>query len=264
MYTDAHIHLKDLADKAGGKAAIHENTLVCASAWNRDEFRVHETIAAEYPGRVFLSFGIHPQNPDRSLIPFLEQLAGENRISAIGECGLDFFTPEYRKNREEQEYVWAAQRTIALDAGLPLVLHGRKAMAEFFAASSELARLPAVVFHGWGGSVVEAHSFLDRGIHAYFSVGKALLRGHRNLRETVRAIEPDRLLSETDAPWMPLRGEPFSRPEDIVQVVGEMAAVRGMAEYDLKKQLRDNFLRIFTKPGETQQVLQQQSDTPFP
>jgi len=103
-----------------------------------------------------------------------------------------------------------------------------------------------VVFHGWGGSVVEARSFLDRGVRSYFSVGKALLRGHRNLRETVRMIGAEHLLSETDAPWMPLRGEPFSRPEDIVSVVREMAVLRGVDENELTETLGENFLRVFT------------------
>ena len=49
---------------------------------------------------------------------------------------------------------------------LALILHGRKAMAEFFTVAGELARLPAVVFHGWGGSVVEARSFIDRGVRS--------------------------------------------------------------------------------------------------
>lgn len=246
MYTDAHIHLKDIADRMDGTVVLPGNTLVCASAWNRDEFLMQESLCAEYPGWVFLSFGIHPQNPDRSMIPFLEQLVAEKRIAAVGECGLDFFSDEYRSNRADQEYVWDAQRSIALNSGLPLILHGRKAMAEFFAVSGSLARCSAVVFHGWGGSPVEARSMLDRGVSAYFSVGKALLRGHRNLANTVRMIGTDHLLSETDAPWMPLRGEAYSVPEDIVSVVRAMAETRGLGEDELKEQLLQNFLQIFT------------------
>ncbi len=249
MFTDAHVHLKDLEDKSGGSFVMPENILVCTSAWNEVEFRAHEAFAENYPGRVLLSYGIHPQNPDRNFIPFLEKLVSEKRLAAVGECGLDFFTPEYRKNREDQEYVWAAQRSIAIAARLPIVLHGRKSMEEFFAASDDLAKVPAVVFHGWGGSVVEARAFLDRGVNAYFSAGKALLRGHRNLRETVRMIDTDRLLSETDAPWMPLKGELFSRLQDIVQVVREMARIRSLDEEALLQTLYDNFLCVFTGPG---------------
>lgn len=251
MYTDAHIHLKDLSDKADGTVVLNGDTLVCASAWNSEEMLIHEALAKEYPGRVFLSFGIHPQKPLRSLIPLLETLISEKRISAVGECGLDFYTQEYRSSRAEQLYVWDAQRAIAIASGLPLVVHGRKAMADFFAVSAELARLPAVVFHGWGGSAVEARSLLERGIPAYFSAGKALLRGHRNLRETVRTTGVEHLLSETDAPWMSLKDEAYSRPEDIVRVVHEMAKVRGMSEEYMKERLNENFLRVFTGSGKT-------------
>lgn len=252
MYTDAHIHLRDFADQSGVTITVEENTLVCASAWNEDEFLSHEILAARYPGHVFLSFGIHPQNPERSMIPFLSKLIEEKRICAIGECGLDFYTPEYRSRRPEQEYVWDVQRTMAIDYGLPLVIHGRKAMGDFFAVSSELARLPAVVFHGWGGSAVEARSFIDRGVPAFFSAGKALLRGHRNLRETVRLIGTEHLLSETDAPWMTLRREKYSRPEDIAMVAGEMAKIRGMTEEEMNGILCNNFLRAFRPSVETQ------------
>ena len=248
MYSDAHIHLKDLSDKTGNTVDIPENCMVCASAWNAADFLAHEEVAVNNPGRVFQSFGVHPQNPDRNMISFLETLVEQKRIVAVGECGLDYYTADYRSRRDDQMFIWDAQRSIARNAGLPLVLHGRKAMAAFFSVSRELARLPAVIFHGWGGSPVEARSFLDRGVNAFFSVGKALLRGHRNLRETVRLIGPEHLLSETDAPWMTLKGEAYSRLEDIIPVVRAMAETCGMPEENLEAWLRDNFLRVFSGP----------------
>ena len=247
MYTDAHIHLQDLAEKEGHELNLPDSLLVCASAWNESEFNLHEAFSLQHPDQVFLSFGIHPQNPAPDSIPFLEKLIAESRIAAVGECGFDFFTSDYRNTRKEQDYVWNAQLSIAIEAGLPFIIHERKARAELFEAARNLSRIPAVVFHGWSGSVIEARSFLDRGVNAFFSAGKGLLRGHKNLRETVHLIDPDRILAETDAPWMQLRDEEYTRSEDIIAVYREIAALRGMPEDELQDVIRLNFLRVFTR-----------------
>lgn len=251
MYTDAHIHLFDLGERNTGPS-YDGSTRICASALNKEQFLYHEEIAGKYPGQVFLSFGIHPQDPDRDGIAFLEQLVLEKRVDAIGECGLDLYTDEYRSRREDQEFVWNAQLELAQEYGLPVVLHVRKAMPAVFAETAKLRRLSSVVFHGWGGSAVEARSLLDRGIPAFFSAGKGLLRGHKGLRETVRTIDPSRILAETDAPWMTLKGESVSLFTDIGSVYREIALLRDMTEEALCPLLLDNFTRVFVSPGESQ------------
>ncbi len=96
MYTDSHAHPYDLFRKTGLMPELADDQCVCASAHDRDEFLWHEAFARLNPGRVRLSFGIHPQKPEAVEIPFLEELARTGRIDAVGECGFDFFSDAYR------------------------------------------------------------------------------------------------------------------------------------------------------------------------
>lgn len=250
MYTDAHIHLHDLQEKTGIEPVLVESSLVCTSAWNKKEFYFNEDLRQKKPNQILLSFGIHPQNPDISEIPFLESLIKNKRISAIGECGFDFFTEAYRQERKAQELVWNLQLDMAVEYTLPLIIHARKAMPELFADSVRLAKTPAVIFHGWSGSAVEARSFLSRGVNAYFSAGKGLLRGQKSLIETIRFLPETRILAETDAPWMTSKGERYSVPVDIIQVYEKIAEIRGISRDHLKKIVFCNFKNAFAIPAE--------------
>lgn len=245
MTSDAHVHLYDWMTLSGHNPDIPGDFFLCASACEPAEFRWQEEYASKHPGRVFLSFGVHPQDPDESGIAFLEELASARRISAVGESGFDLYGPAFRARLGEQRTVWYAQVSIALDARLPLVIHCRKALHLVFADSKRLSRLPAVVFHGWPGSLREARSFLDRGLNAFFCAGKGLLRGDRSLIETVRGLPGTRLLTETDAPYMRLGNEQFSSPLDIEAVTAEAARLRGVGTREFAKTVGANFSSVF-------------------
>ncbi len=254
LFVDAHIHPYDLAERmlpgaplsAGQSPAgiLHPDTLVCASAWRFDEFEWNEKLKKDLPGSVALSFGVHPQLPDSALIPVLETLADQGRIDAIGECGFDLF-PEYREQRAQQDRVWKDQLDIAARYRLPLIIHVRKAMDRIFADTQLLAALPAVVFHGWPGSVREAHSILDRGVNAWFSCGKGLLRGQRSLIAVAREVPVERLLTETDAPWMAGKGEEYSHSADISRVFDALCTLRGCDPETTARILEKSFRLVF-------------------
>lgn len=246
MYSDAHIHLFDLAALGGTEPALLPGSLVCASSWRREEFLWHERFAREHPGSVVLSFGVHPQEPDDAELGFLSDLVSEKRISAVGECGFDRFTPEYRADGERQRAAWDEQIGIASRGDLPIVVHCRKAMDLVFAESRRLSALRAVIFHGWSGSPAEAALLVKRGVNAYFSAGKGLLRGDRSLAATVVSAPADRILSETDAPWMTLRGESRSVASDIASVAARIAELRGTSADDTIGLLRANFRNAYS------------------
>ncbi len=246
MYADAHIHLFDLATLAGEEPVIAPGSLVCASSWRREEFEWHERYSLARPGSVFLSFGVHPQEPDEDELGYLTELVDGGRLSAVGECGFDRFTAEYRSQERRQRAVWDVQVDLARRAGLPLVVHCRKAMDLVFADAKRLSALSAVVFHGWPGSPTEAASLLARGVNAYFSAGKGLLRGDRSLAATVVSAPAERLLAETDAPWMTLRGEARSEPADIAAVTERIAALRCGELNGTIELLRGNFRKAFS------------------
>lgn len=247
MYTDAHIHLKDYADISGIEPQMGQ-TKVCASSHNKDEFLYQEQFSFKYTDQVLVTFGIHPQSirtAHNSELAFLEELILAKRIAAIGEIGFDLYSSEFSVHEKAQKELWNIQLELAIAAELPVVIHCRKALHHFFADSKRLSLLPAVIFHGWPGSAVEAQSFLSRGLHAYFCAGKALLRGDRSLRETISAIPLSRILTETDAPYMTLKGESYSSPSDIAAVSSAAASLKNLSLEDFCHSVKENFNRAF-------------------
>jgi len=245
MYADAHAHLFDLSARLGADPDIPEGDRVCASAHSRDEFLWQEGYARARAGRVILSFGIHPQEPSLGESAFLHELARSGRIQAIGECGFDLYDPAFKATERAQREAFGIQLELARETGLPLVTHCRRALHLFFAEAAALKRLSAVIFHGWPGSAAEARAFLARGVNAYFSVGKALLRGSPRLADTARSIDAERLLSETDAPYMAGRGEGYTGLGAIGDVVAAIARTRGTDASEMARILSDNFSSAF-------------------
>ena len=219
---DAHFHLVQVKECCP-EAALYRG---CSCAHAPEEFARQRTLAATAGQRILCSFGLHPQAPRLEFAPFLEQCLAAGALDAVGECGFDCFTPELRALRAEQDAAFVFCAEAALRAGLPLVVHDRKALDALFAHRALLARLPSVVFHSFAFGPREACSLLAAGINGYFSFGKALLNGNKKSAACVAELPADRLLFETDAPYQTLRGEACTHPSDIERVYRAAAALR--------------------------------------
>jgi TatD DNase family protein len=185
-------------------------------------------------------FAVHPQLPAvkpeavNTSLETLYAMAAENRLGAIGETGFDLFNPpgrggdrtDYRVTEKAQDELFAAHLDLAITKGLPLVLHIRKAMHKVFAYSNRLKNVSAVVFHSYSGTFEDGKNLLRRGINAYFSFGTPLLLNHKTAQSACARLPPDRLLSETDAPYQPLRGEAFSHWGNMPAIVEKIAELR--------------------------------------
>ena len=246
MPCDAHVHLKNLLelDPEAEKARRRLGIAATASAWNREEFAFHRKLAAgalrEGAPPVFLCFAVHPQAPRslaeaavsgpnaviRASVAALAEYAAAGELAAVGETGFDLFDAGYRTTETEQEELFAVHLDIALQYGLPLVLHVRRAMHKVFPHAGALKKLPAVVFHSWPGSPDEGFSFLRRGINAFFSFGTTIMLNHKNAIRSCAAFPAERLLFETDAPFQPLRGKRHSSFDDLPAVILAAAAIR--------------------------------------
>ena len=223
MISDAHFHLKQLLEISPEQADfIKENNFsgFCSCRTLEEVEFVENFIAknSETADKLKISFGIHPQAPDEKELKTLEKLISENRIAAVGEIGLDRFNEEFAKTIELQKKLFVIQLETAEKAGLPVILHIRKAIQEIFEQIRILKKLKKVVFHSYSGTAEEAISILNHGVNAYFSFGNALLNGHKKAVETVRILPEERILTETDAPYQPKKGENFSKFSDILQI----------------------------------------------
>lgn len=258
MYIDAHLHPADYLDccAASGSTGILDGQFarpvsLCCSAHDHTEYERHRSLFernvcgdANSPTtgtvlyqsethlqpsaqqHVLFSFGIHPQNPVTDEAEFLYRLLETRQIHAIGECGFDLFNDEYKQLLPMQQTVWDMQLRWAHNFQLPVVIHCRKALPLIFDSVPRLKKLPAVIFHGWGGSPQEASAFLKKGVNAYFSLGKAVLRGQKSVCAMAASFDSTRLLTETDAPYMRLKAEPYSHPRDIIAVTAQCAKLR--------------------------------------
>ena len=233
MIFDAHLHLKQLLSISPEQADfIKENEFLGMCSCRRiEEVEFVENFIAENPGtarKLKISFGIHPQAPEEKELKTLEKLIAEKRIAAVGEIGLDRFNEEFAATIELQKKLFSAQLEIAEEAELPVILHIRKAIPEIFEQIQMLKKIKKVVFHSFSGTAEEALSILNHGVNAYFSFGNALLNGHKKAVETVKILPEDRILTETDAPYQPKKGESFSKPADILEIMDKINEIRGM------------------------------------
>jgi TatD DNase family protein len=144
-----------------------------------------------------------------------------------------------------QEKIFASHLEIAIRYDLPIVLHVRRAAHKIFAAVKDLARCKAVVFHSCPLSFEEAQSLLIRKVNAYFSFGNAVINGHKQAIRSFTLLPAERLLTETDAPFQPARGEKFSQWMDLPRIIEKASVLRGEDAKEIEFQIEKNFRAVF-------------------
>ncbi|WP_311338448.1 TatD family hydrolase [Capnocytophaga leadbetteri] len=160
-------------------------------------------LAEEYPETLFATAGIHPHDAktmNAESIKILAALLKEKKVVAVGECGLDFdrdFSP-----RLMQESCFHAQLSLAEEVQKPLFLHERAAFDRFIAILKEHSSLPEGVVHCFTGQLKEAKTYLEMGYYIGFTGAITDVRRFADLEEVVRYVPLDRMLIETDAPFM--------------------------------------------------------------
>ena len=210
-------------------------------------------LARAHPS-IFTAIGIHPHDAktaDEAAMTRLEQLAAANRgefVVAIGETGLDYyydFSP-----REAQRETFARHIDLARRLDMPLVLHIRDAHDEAFEIVDACAprENPGIV-HCFTGTPTEARGWLDRGWHVSFS-GIATFPSATPVLEAARACPADRILIETDAPFLapkPMRGRK-NEPAFVSFTCAILAAARGVSAEQFAAETTANTRRVLNLP----------------
>ncbi|TMK74565.1 MAG: TatD family deoxyribonuclease [Actinobacteria bacterium] len=202
---------------------------------------------------VFASVGRHPNSAsgfDDAAAADIEELAGHERVRAIGETGLDYYRDS--SPRDAQRAAFAAQIGIARRTGLPLVIHLRDqprtsdAMDEAFGTLAAEAGGVTVILHCCSvppGRVGEA---VEHGWYCSFA-GNVTYPKSDELRETARLVPEELLLVETDSPFLApqsVRGKP-NQPANVVEVAEVVAAERGVPYGELERSVEANAARVF-------------------
>jgi TatD DNase family protein len=202
--------------------------------------------------RVCASAGIHPNHVAEAQGGDWDQimrLAQSPQVVALGETGLDLYwkdTPLPAQQDYFDRYIRLSQET-----GLPLVIHMRESAAEILAMLGEARKRGelAGVMHSFTGTVEQAVAFLALGLHISFA-GMVTFKKSDDLRAVVRTIPADRLLVETDSPYLspePFRAKRPNEPARVVHTAECLARERGVTLGDLAVQTTANALALFTR-----------------
>jgi TatD DNase family protein len=204
---------------------------------------------------MYASVGIHPhdaKNVTAKVLTELKELAGSDKVVAIGETGLDFhydFSP-----RQDQRRAFEAQLEIARDLNLPVVIHCREAFDETIDIleqfTSVKGNLKGIVFHCFGGSAKQARIVLDRGFYISFT-GVVTFKNAQKAREAAKIVPLDRLMLETDCPYMspePMRKQKINEPALMVHTDRFLAALKDMDENDFARAVTATSNNFFGLP----------------
>jgi TatD DNase family protein len=255
MYVDSHCHLTfdGLAERIGevraamAQAQVDRALVICTTLEEFD--RVHALAMAH--DNFWCSVGVHPDSEDvrEPTADDLLALAARPRVVAIGETGLDY----YRLNgRTVTDMQWQRERfrahiRAARACTKPLVIHTRSASADTLAIlREEGGQAPGGVFHCFTETAEVARAALDLGFHISFS-GIVTFRNAEDLREVARFVPLDRLLIETDSPYLapvPHRGKQ-NEPAYVPFVAAKLAEVRGADVAEIARATSLNFERLF-------------------
>jgi TatD DNase family protein len=252
---DSHCHL-DFPDFAEERAAVIARaraagigTLVTICT-KITEFDTVLAIAESDPD-IWCTVGIHPH--EAASEPAVDEarltaLAAHAKVIGIGECGLDYHYD--MSPRDRQREVFRTHARAARESSLPLIVHTREAdddTAALLAEESQGGRLTGVL-HCFTSSHKLALQALDLGLYISFS-GIVTFKNAEDLRDVVRAVPLERMLVETDAPFLapvPRRGK-RNEPAFVAYTAAFIAELRGISPAELAAVTTDNFHRLFPK-----------------
>ena len=211
-------------------------------------------MAAENASRfddVYFTCGFHPSEEAKDNdLSILKTLAKNPRCVAIGEIGLDYHYQNVIKTRQEDLFV--RQLEIAQEEKLPVVIHSRDASADMLGIlkAHEDLLSEGFLMHCYSESAEQAENYLDLG--AYFAFGGTITFKNAKKDDIIRTIPLDRLLVETDSPYLtpePFRGR-LNEPKYVRYVYEKLSAVTGESLERLEEITRRNVRRIFKKIGQ--------------
>ena len=263
MFTDSHCHLsmpelaQDLPRIRAAMQAARVDRALCICTM-LEEFEAVHALAMQHDN-FWASVGVHPDSEDvrEPGIEDLVALSARPRVLAIGETGLDYYQMEARKGgRSIADLEWQRERfrvhiRAAQQVRKPLVIHTREASADTIAILKEEgeeggAQAAGGVFHCFTETAEVARAALDLGFYISFS-GILTFKKAQDLREVARFVPLDRLLIETDSPYLapvPYRGK-LNNPAYVPLVAAQIGELRGMHAEAVGELTSRNFDTLF-------------------
>jgi TatD DNase family protein len=257
MLIDSHCHLNFNAfdeDRPAVLARAKEAgvTTIINPATNLADSRQIVALAEATPG-LFAAVGVHPNEaaevaPDA--LAQLRQLANHPKVVAIGEIGLDYYWD--RAPRPTQQHVFEQQLALAKELNRPVIIHQRGSAADTMAILRRWTAgddHPGLVLHSFSGDLMMAEEAVEMGFYIGIS-GPVTFKNVRDLPDVVAALPSERLLVETDAPFLsphPFRGK-RNEPARVRLVAERVAELKNMTLAAMSHQLTRNTITLFRLP----------------
>jgi TatD DNase family protein len=255
MLIDSHCHLNFAAFAEDRAAVIERAKAVGVSTFINPGTSLADSrqivhMAAEIP-ELYAAIGVHPNDAagfEAHTLEQLRELAQASKVVAIGEIGLDYYWDE--APRPVQQAVFEQQLSLAKELGLPVIIHQRDSAADTMAVLRQWAAggdHPGLVLHSFSGDQAMAEEALDLGFYIGIS-GPVTFKNARGLPELVAGLPADRLLVETDAPFLtphPFRGK-RNEPARVALVAERVAALHNLSVAEMNRQLTENTKALFT------------------
>lgn len=258
MYIDSHCHINfpELAARMPevlAKMAENKVTHALCVSVDLPDFPQVLALAEQYP-HIYASVGVHPDYEDtpEPTVEQLVELAGNRRIVAIGETGLDYY-------RLEGDLEWQRERfrthiRASRIVQKPLIIHTRSASADTIRILQEEGAAPerggaAGVMHCFTESLDVAQAAMAMGFYISFS-GIVTFKSAKELQEVARGVPLDRMLIETDSPYLapvPYRGK-MNEPGYVAHVAECIATLKGVSLAEVAQATSDNFFKLFRIP----------------
>ncbi|MBW6411107.1 TatD family hydrolase [Clostridium weizhouense] len=251
---DSHAHYDDEAfieDQKEVFNQIRENGVIgvlnCAASYS--SLKTTNILTKEYEF-IYGALGIHPENAneftDNTLNEIKEYIKSNNKIVAIGEIGLDYYWDE-NPEKSIQKEVFRKQMQLAQDLNLPVIIHDREAHKDTLEIMKEFKDVTGVV-HCFSGSVEFAKECLKLGYYIGFT-GVITFKNAKKLVEVAKEVPIDRMLVETDCPYMapePNRGK-RNKSDYIEHIINKIASIKEIDPLELNLKLNGNFYRLIRR-----------------
>jgi TatD DNase family protein len=255
MFIDAHTHFdhtgRDAAELIADAAAAGVDVII-QSGTDLESSRSAVALAEAHP-QVFCSVGFHPQEAGLMTpadLAGLRRLVSHPRVVAVGETGFDFYHDNWPHDLQEEVFI--QHLDLAQEAGLPVVIHTRDAAERTLAVLDVHGRGLTIILHCFS-LVAHMDEVLERGYYSSFA-GNVTYKNAADLQAACRRMPADRLLLETDAPYLtpvPLRGRP-NRPALVAKTYEFVAGLRGVSVEELAGQVKAAVKRAYPRVAQAE------------
>jgi TatD DNase family protein len=252
MWIDAHTHLEMLegdTDSILKAAQIAGVSNMITIGCHPNDFDKVSAISKKYFPQVAATLGVHPHDAkfySDEIESKMRQDSSEKFIIGIGEIGLDYYYNHSDQNIQRD--VFHKQMNLALELGLPVQIHSREAEDDTIAELQKSKGAARGMMHCFSGTAKLAKGALDAGFYISLS-GVITFKNADQLREVVKTVPLDRLLVETDAPFLapiPMRGKK-NEPAYVTHTALKVAEIKNMKPIELAVILKENVKRLFPK-----------------